>query len=114
MSSEIAGKLYVKTGTQGKTRMVDIADVKDQLNGKVSEQNTDYVLEAVPDLHPSIGCDRVGAFFGKRKIKALKILLKYEVFTNLFQSLGQEDDVTNKMMSYQSSLYIPFTAKRRP
>ena len=94
--------------------MVDIADVKDQLNGKVSEQNINYVLEALPGLHPSISCDTVGAFFGKGKIKALKILLKYEVFTNLFQSLGQEDDVSNKMMSYQSNLYIPFAAKRSP
>ena len=114
MYNGIAGKLYMKTGTRGKARMVDIADVKDQLNGKVSEQNIDHVLEALPGFHPSIGCDTVGAFFGKGKIKALKILLKYEVFTNLFQSLGQEDVVSNKMMNYQSSLYIPFTAKRRP
>ena len=31
MSNEIAGKLYMKTGTRGKTRMIDIADVKDEL-----------------------------------------------------------------------------------
>ena len=37
MSNEIARKLYLKTGTWGKTRMIDIADVKDRLDGKVSE-----------------------------------------------------------------------------
>ena len=35
MPNEIAGKLYMKTGTRGKTRMIDIADVNDQLDGKV-------------------------------------------------------------------------------
>ena len=37
MSNEIACKLYLKTGTRVKTRMVDIVDVKDRLDGKVSE-----------------------------------------------------------------------------
>ena len=37
MSNYIAGKLYMKTGTRGNTRMIGIADGKDQLDGKVSE-----------------------------------------------------------------------------
>ena len=41
MSNEIAGKLHMKTGTRGKTRMIDIANVKDQLDGKVSELEID-------------------------------------------------------------------------
>ena len=45
MPNEVAGKLYMKTGTRGKTRIIDIADVKDQLDGKVSEQNISYLLE---------------------------------------------------------------------
>ena len=73
----------MKTGTQGKTRMIDIADVNDQLDGKVSEQNIAYVLEALPCLH---------AFTGW-----YTVTLKYEVFTNLFQSLGEEDDVSNEI-----------------
>ena len=32
LSNEIAGKLYMKNGTRGKTRMNDIADVNDQLD----------------------------------------------------------------------------------
>lgn len=31
------------------------------------------------------------------KIKALKIMPKYVDFTNLFQSLGQDDDVSNEI-----------------
>lgn len=46
MSNEVAGKLYMKNGTRGKTRMIDIADVKDQLDGKVSGQNISHLLEA--------------------------------------------------------------------
>ena len=97
MSNEIAGRLYMKTGTRRKIRMIDIADVKDQLDGKVSEQNIDYVLEALPGLHAFTGFDTVSAFSEKGKINALKIMLKYEVLTNLFQSLGQEDNVSNEI-----------------
>ena len=46
MSNEVAGKLYMENGRRGKTRMIDIADVKDQLDGKVSGQNISYLLEA--------------------------------------------------------------------
>lgn len=46
MSNQVAGKLYMKNGTRGKTRMIDIADVKDQLDGKVSGQNISHLLEA--------------------------------------------------------------------
>ena len=97
MSNEIAGKLYMKTGARGKTRMINIADVKDQLDGKLSVENIDYVLEGLPGLHAFTGCDTVSASSGKGKIKALKIILKYEMFTNLFQSLGQEDDVSDEI-----------------
>ena len=77
MSNKIAGKLYMKTGMWGKTRMINISHVKVQLDGKVSEQNIDYVLEAIPGLHAFT--NRVSAFSWKGKIKALKIMLKYEV-----------------------------------
>ena len=97
MSNEIAGKLYMKTGTRRETRMINIADVKDQLDRKVSEQNIDYVLEALPGLHAFTGYDSASAFPGKGKIKSLKIMLKYEVFTNLFQSLRQEDDASKEI-----------------
>ena len=84
LSNEIAGKLYMKNGTRGKTRMNDIADVNNQLDWKVSEQNIDYMLEALPGLHAFTGCNTVSAFSGKGKIKALKIMPKYDVFINLF------------------------------
>ena len=60
----------MKTGTRGKTRMIGIGDVEDQLDGKVSEQNIDYVLEALPGLHAFTGCDTVSPFPRKEKIKA--------------------------------------------
>ena len=82
MPNETAGKLYMKTGTQGKTRMINITEMKDQLYGKVSEQNIDHVLEALPGLHAFTGCDTVGAFSGIVKIKSLKFMLKYEVFNH--------------------------------
>ena len=54
--------------------MIDIADVKDRLDGKVSEQNIDYVLKTLTGLHAFTGCDTVSAFYGKGKIKPLKIM----------------------------------------
>lgn len=45
MSNEIAGELYMKNGMRGKIRMINIADVKDQLDWKVPEQNIDYALK---------------------------------------------------------------------
>ena len=40
--------------------MINISHVKVQLDGKVSEQNIDYVLEAIPGLHAFT--NRVSAF----------------------------------------------------
>ena len=59
MSNGITGKVSMKTGTRGKNRMIDIADVTDQLDETVSEQNIDYVLGALPGLNVFTGCDRV-------------------------------------------------------
>ena len=42
-------------------------------DGKVSEQNIYYVLEALSGLYAFTGCDTVKAFSGKEKIKALKV-----------------------------------------
>ena len=54
---------------RGKTRMIDIADVKDQPDVKVSEQNIDYVREALPGLHTFTVCDTVSTFLEKGKSK---------------------------------------------
>ena len=45
MSNEIARELYMKNAMRGKIRMINIADVKDQLDWKVPEQNIDYALK---------------------------------------------------------------------
>ena len=78
--------------------MIDTADVKDQLDGKVSEQKSYLACTHSP----------VSAFSGKGKIKALKIMLKYEVFTNLFQSLGEEDDVSNEIYELSEQFVCTF------
>ena len=44
-SNEIARELYMKNAMRGKIRMINIADVKDQLDWKVPEQNIDYALK---------------------------------------------------------------------
>ena len=97
MSNEIAGKMYMKTGTREKTRMINITDVKDQLDGKLPEQNIDYVQKVLPGSYAFTGRNKVSGFSGKGKIKALKIMREYKMFTNLLQSLGQENDVSNKI-----------------
>ena len=60
---------------------INIADVKNQLDGKVSEQNINYVLEVLPGLYAFTSYNTVRAFSGKGKIKAWKIMLKYESFS---------------------------------
>ena len=45
MSNEIARELYMKNAMRGKIRMINIPDVKDQLDWKVPEQNIDYALK---------------------------------------------------------------------
>ena len=41
---------------------INIADVKNQLDGKVSEQNINYVLEVLPGLYAFTSYNTVRAF----------------------------------------------------
>ena len=92
--------LYMKTGTKGKTRIIDIQAVKKSIeNLKSDELETCNILEALPGLHAFTGCDTVSAFSNKGKIKALNIMLQSEIFVHLFQSLGTTGDLTEEIFS---------------
>ena len=73
----------MKTGTKGKVRIIDQETVKEA--SKNSLQNTDVgkVFNVLPGLHAFTGYDTVGAFAGKGKDKALKLVKKNNEFLRI-------------------------------
>ena len=75
----IRASLFQKCGTQTRTRFIDISNV--------ASVGPD-VYKALLGMHAFTGCDTVGAFTGKGKIRALTILKANAEFKEAFAQLG--------------------------
>lgn len=80
--SSIPCEIFVKSGTQNRTKYVKVADV-DHFFGS-------ELCECLPGLHAFTGCDSVSAFSGKGKIAPLRIVKKHKKFQSLFLHVGAE------------------------
>ena len=77
--------IYMKRGTQNRTRFVDITDISTNLGSDLSQ--------SIPGIHPFTGCDSVSAFAGKRKVAAVKVLRKHSSFQKTFSIFGEKTEV---------------------
>lgn len=80
--SSIPSELYVKCGTQNRTKYIDVSDVVRMFGTQL--------CKSLPGLHAFTGCDSVSAFAGKGKLAPLKIVKKHRKFQVLFEQLGME------------------------
>ncbi|KAK3750403.1 hypothetical protein QZH41_005565 [Actinostola sp. cb2023] len=79
---EIPSSIYMKCGTQTRTRYVDIT--------KIAEMLGEETCKALPGLHSLTGCDTVSAFAGKGKVSALKMLKRDRNAQIALQQLGAQ------------------------
>ena len=88
-NSFIQASLYMKCGTQTRTRYIDIS-MAVQLHGP-------EVCKCLIGLHAYTGRDSVSAFAGKGKIRALKLVKRQKSFQDLFEQLGMQWEVSSEL-----------------
>ena len=81
----ISVPIYMKRGTQNRTRFLDITDISTNLGSDRSE--------SITGIHAFTGCDLVSAFPGKRRVAALQVLRKHPSFQKTFSMFGEEIEV---------------------
>ena len=89
--SQIRVPINQKKGSQSRSRVVDIRQIKDAFSEEIAH--------TLPGLHPFTGCDTVPAFAGKGKLTALKIMKDSPKFQRAFTLLGERFDVTNELLT---------------
>ena len=81
-SGDIPCELFMKYGTQNRTRYINIT--------KLSKILGNVACKAMIGLHAYTGCDSVSAFAGKGKVSGLNLMLKNASFQQLFCNFGKE------------------------
>lgn len=99
----IGASLFQKSGTRTRTKVADIRKVAATLGIDV--------CGALIGMHSFTGCDTVGAFAGKRKTSALKLLTTNRNIQCMFCRLGEEWDLSPQLMNelevFTCLLYAP-------
>lgn len=88
-SLSISVPLFIRSGTKNRTVILDISKIAHVLGNDV--------CKALPGIHAFTGCDSVSAFAGKGKLGALKLLKKDVSAQTIFNSLGQDWIVSDKL-----------------
>ena len=83
--------VYIKCGTQARSRYIDITHVV--------QRHGSEVCRCLPVLHAFTGCDTVSAFSEKGKMTALKLTKRHARFRELFQLVGTDWDVPDELFS---------------
>ena len=83
---EIGTPLYIKCETKNRMKLIDI--------NKVASAVGQDVCKVVVGMHAYIGCDTVGAFAGKGKAQALKLLKDDKEIRDTSTKLRQEWDLS--------------------
>lgn len=95
--------LYQKTGTQNRTRYMNISNLAQCLG--------EDLCDALIGMHAFTGCDSTSAFAGKGKLGALKLVKESKTFQESFKSLGTSWDVSEEvhrnMESFVCRMYAP-------
>ena len=80
---------------KGKTkRMVDLKKIQTSL--------TSGLCKALIGLHSFTGCDSTSAFYGKGKIRALKIVSQNQEFIDSFQNFGNDFSISEESDTFKA------------
>ena len=87
---EIEARLLFKTGTQHRTRFVDLS---------LLVRNLNFTVKALPGFHAFTGCDSTSAFFGRGKKAGLQLLLKPN-YCETMVDIGTTYSVTDALLEH--------------
>ena len=85
----VPATVYLKCGTQTRTRFVSITNVL--------ERHVSRIFKCLPGLRAFTRCDNVSAFSGKGKLTALKLIKWRPAYQELFQQLGAQWELSNEL-----------------
>ena len=94
VAEQIRGRLFIRTGTQNKARIISIGTVKESLAMRFDLEDIEQACRALLGLHAFTGCDTVSAFSGKSMMKPVKLMLKENSYVSLFNSFGNEPSLS--------------------
>ena len=101
--SFIPATIYVKCGTQARTRYISIT--------QVVERHGSRLCRCLPGLHAFTGCDSASAFSGKGKLTALKLARQNPSIQELFQRVGMAWEVSEELFmelqQFTCTMYAP-------
>lgn len=104
-SDDISCPIFQKYGTKNRVRYLDIT--------KLCQGLGDGVCNALIGMHTYTGCDTVSAFSGRGKLRALKLIMRSELFHKVFHELGQSWelslDLFMKLQAFTCKLYTAST-----
>ncbi|KAG0724746.1 hypothetical protein GWK47_039977 [Chionoecetes opilio] len=105
-NKDIGASLYLKCGTQARTKYIEVQKVASVLG--------EFVCEAIIGMHSFTGCDAVSTFAGRGKVGSLK-LLKYDPeVQKLFCELGKEwtvsQSLVDRLETFTCRIYASKTA----
>ena len=83
--------ILFEAGRGNKTRIINVT--------KIAEKYSQVNCAALPGIHAFTGCDSTGAFKGKGKVKAIRLLQKTKNYQRVFSRLGDEWDFSNDLPS---------------
>ena len=81
--------MYVKCGTQTRTRYVSISSLVGAVGGKL--------CKCLIGMHGFTGCDNVSAFAGRGEITALRLVKQQKSYEEFFKQLGMEWVLSNEL-----------------
>ena len=94
-SIQIPDKLFIRTGTKSKARIISIEKVKQSLMLRCDLQDIERLSKPLISFHSFTGCDTVSAFCGKGKVKPLKVLLTNQKYIEEFAEIGYDPDISD-------------------
>ena len=97
-SIQIPGKLFIRTGTKSKARIISIEKVKQSLMLRCDLQDIELLSKSLVSFYSFTGCDTVSAFCGKGKVKPLNVLLKNQKYIEEFAETGYDPDISDEQL----------------
>ena len=86
-------ELFIKTGLKDKNRIISISRIIDKLKGTYGFQEREIIIQSIIEFHAFTGCDTISAFWRKRKVHPLHIMLKNPEFMMTFAELGNNWEI---------------------
>ena len=88
-SSQIASSMYQKTGTQTRTKYINMSQIANAL-GK-------DICMALTGMHALTDCNTVSAFAGRDKVSALKVASLHPAYREALKQLGDSWDLSDAL-----------------